>query len=114
MADPVGFPAAPRWLPNGEEHRRLLGEAVQRLAGGKTNNVTKLTLTANAASTTVTDARIGAASYIGFMPETANAAAELAAGTLYVPDSGRVNGSVSITHANNAQTDRTFRIVIIG
>lgn len=71
-----------------------------------------VTLTANAASTTITDARIRFDSFIGFQPTTANAAAELGAGTLYVDDSGRVNGSVTITHANNAQTDRTFKVLI--
>lgn len=114
MADPFGFPVPPRFIPDGERHRQLLGEAVQGAFLGKTNNVIVATLTANAVSTTITDARITAGSWLGFMPETANAAAELGNGTLYVADSGRVNGSATITHANNAQTDRTFRIAIIG
>jgi len=112
MADPIGYPTAPRYIPNSEQHRRLLGEQGQRHNQGKTNNIIVRTLTANAASTTITDARISPASYLGFMPETANAAAEIA--TLYVSDSGRVGNSVAVSHANNAQTDRTFRIVIVG
>ncbi len=81
---------------------------------GRTNNVLDVTLTASAASTTVTDARIGVNTVLLFMPTTANASAEIGAGTIYVGQSGRVNGSVAITHANNSQTDRTFKVVLVG
>jgi hypothetical protein len=40
------------------------------------------------------------------MPTTANTAAQLGNGTIYV--NGRANGSFTLTHANNAQTDRIF------
>lgn len=43
-----------------------------------------------------------------FDPLTANAAAELAAGTMYVLEANRALRQFTITHANNAQTDRTF------
>ncbi len=89
---------------------REIAERVNRLNQGKMNAVTTLTLTANAATTTFTDVRIGGMSYIGFSPTTANAAAELA--TLYV--SAKANGSATLTHANNAQTDRTYDVLIIG
>lgn len=85
--------------------------AMQR---GRSNASGTLTLTANAASTTLTDARIAADSAVILIPATANAAAEIGAGTLYVSETGRVNGSVVISHANNAQTDRTYRYAIIG
>ena len=113
MSDPIGYPVAPRYSPDADHHRRLLGESVIRIFQGKTNNILKVTLAANAASTTITDVRISSSSYLGLMPETANAAAEIGNGTLYISDSGRVNGSAVITHANNAQTDRTFRVVVI-
>lgn len=89
--------------------RRIVG-VVRRLLTGKMNAVTSVTLTANAATTTLTDRRLGGASYIGFSPTTAHGAAEIP--TLYV--SAKATGSATLTHANNAQTDRTFDVLIIG
>jgi hypothetical protein len=71
---------------------------------------TTVTLTANASSTTLTDARIRYDSPIILVPTTANAAGALA--TTYISESSRVNGSAVITHANNAQSDKTFRVLI--
>jgi hypothetical protein len=90
--------------------QREIAERVNRLLQGKLNAVTTLTLTANAASTTLTDKRIGGATWIGLMPLTANAAAALA--TTWV--SARANGSATITHANNAQVDKTYDVLLIG
>jgi hypothetical protein len=71
-------------------------------------------LTANVATSTLTDDRVGFDSCIALVPTTANAAAEIGNGTLYIAETGRINGSVVINHANNAQTDRTFRFIISG
>lgn len=73
-----------------------------------------VTLTANAASTTVTDERLSYYSGFSFDPMTANAATEKANGTIYVTQANRLTGSCVITHANNAQTDRTFRMMVFG
>jgi hypothetical protein len=93
-----------------------LHTAVNSLLQGKINAVSTVTLTANVATTTMTDARISSRSFISFQPTTANAAAALA--TLYTSGqtggTGTVTGSVVINHANNAQTDRTFNVLIIG
>ena len=72
------------------------------------------TLTANAATSTLTDERLTSDGVVIYDPLTANAAAELAAGTLYVLSANRNNGAWTVTHANNAQTDRDFRILMIG
>lgn len=85
---------------------------INQLILGNLNNTGTVTLTASAASTTVTNSRVGANSYIEFMPTTANAATEKAAGTMYV--SARTKGEFTITHANNAQTDRTFQYIHVG
>ena len=85
--------------------------AMQR---GRSNNTGTFTLTANVASSTLTDSRIAVDSTIVLVPTTANASAEIGNGTMFISETGRVNGSVQITHANNAQTDRTFRYAIIG
>jgi hypothetical protein len=87
---------------------RVVNSAMQ----GKINAVGDVTLTANAASTTLTDARIGPNSFIYFMPKTANAAAEIGAGGFYV--SARTDGSATLTHANGASVDRSFAYLVIG
>lgn len=91
-----------------EAERDLRRLTLQVLA----TRTTLVTLTANAASTTLSDARLRADSPVLLQPTTANAAAELGNGTLYVSETGRVNGAVVITHANNALADRTFRVLI--
>lgn len=84
------------------------------MRSGKLECVGELTLTANVASTAVTDIRVSPQSVIVWHPRTANAAAEMAAGTMYVTDANMGNGSFTVTHANNAQTDRDFRYAVIG
>ena len=85
---------------------------VNNIMRGKTNNVAEVTLTASAASTVVTNLVAGPDSCILFMPLTANAAAAMAAGTMYV--SAQDKQEFTITHANNAQTDRSFRYIVVG
>ena len=108
----LGFQPVPEYLTDEKEHRRQIASLANRLLAGKMNTTLTVTLTPSAASTTVTDARVGYASFLGFMPQTAHAAAELA--TLCIPTSTQLNGSVVIQHANIAQADRTFTMVIIG
>jgi hypothetical protein len=104
--------AAPEAL---RRHTQQIAESLLNAMAGKINAVfASFTLTANVASTTLSDARLTTASWIDFDPLTANAAAEKAAGTLYVTSANRSKGSFVVTHANNAQTDRTFRVLIIG
>lgn len=78
---------------------------------GKMDVTKSVTLTANAASTTVSDYRFSPQSFVWGMPTTANASAEIGAGTIYYAPT---DGSCVITHANNANADRTFTLVILG
>lgn len=102
--------------PNGQSSPRDTANVINGALEGKLNCLFDGTLTANAGSTTFTEAtapgasRIAPDSFVGWMPRTANAAAALSG--MYV--SAQANGSVTITHANNAQADRTFRFAIIG
>jgi hypothetical protein len=82
------------------------------LVDGKNNAKGQITLTASAASTDVTDFRVGEDSVINLTPITANAATEIGGGTMYV--SSRGSQTFTITHANNAQTDRTFIYTVTG
>lgn len=108
------FPGVPSFTGNLPTWIQKVSTVINNLLRGKLNAITTLTLDANVASTTLTDARISVQSVIVPVPTTANAATELANGTLYQPTAGRVNGSRSFTHANNAQTDRAFDLLIIG
>lgn len=87
-------------------------QTINQMILGNLNNTSAITLTANSATTTVTNSRVAANSFLSFMPTTANAATELAAGTMYV--SSQNKGEFTITHANNVQTDRTFSYMHVG
>lgn len=104
--------APPAFLLNEEVHRRHMAMWMREAHQGHLGNVGTLTLSAGVASTAFTDFRVGPNSFIGLVPLTANAAAEIGAGTLYI--SARSNESFTITHANNAQVDRTFSYCILG
>lgn len=89
---------------------RLAKKAINSAIRGKLNCTGEVTLTPNAASTQVTDNRCLTGSVALLIPKTANAAAALA--STYIAT--YAEGSFTITHANNAQTDRNFKYVIIG
>lgn len=86
--------------------------SLQQLAAGRSNAVGSVTLTASAATTTVTDNNCASGSAPILIPTTAHASAEIGAGTIYI--SAVANRSFTITHANNSQTDRTYLYAILG
>jgi len=95
-----------------EKNTHVQNQTISQLIQGRSNALVEASLTANAASTTVTAPNCGTGSAPIAVPVTAHAAAEIGAGTMYI--STISNGSFVVTHANNAQTDRTFRFVTIG
>lgn len=96
-------------------HNRQIAQVVNRINRGKIGAVYyNFTLTASATSTVLSDSRLGMASVLYFDPETTNAAEELATGTMYVATSGRTKGAFTVSHSNSTETDRTFRVLIIG
>lgn len=94
-----------------DEFRRRVSQQLNKAFDGYSDAHGSVTLTASAASTVVTDPRAGFECVVLFMPLTANASAEIGAGTMYV--SAQTNGAFTVTHANNAQTDRNFRYSIV-
>lgn len=108
----INAPGTPLLPRHGYEVRDIANAANAAL-NGKINSFGTVTLTANAASTTVTDPRVGVNSAVFLMPQTANAAAALA--STYIAPANHVNKTrFAITHANNAQTDKTFFWLLIG
>lgn len=108
------FESVPEYLPDEKEHRRKLARAANRHNEGKFNAFIDFTLAANVTSSTLRDARLGYYTTILFMPMTPHAAAEIAAGTMYIPQATMLSSQAVIQHANNSQTDRTFRFLLIG
>ena len=101
-----------RRLPQNAATPRPVAAVVNRVLDGGINATGSVTLAVSAASTVVTDKRLSATSYFGLMPTTANASAEVGNGTIYVSSQGKQ--TLTLTHANNSQSDRTYRYVILG
>ena len=93
---------------------RKLAEAIRAALDGKLETVSTVSLTANAATTTITDERIGPDTVIVLTPTTANAAAEIGNGTIYQTLPNATAGSLVLNHANNSQADRTFGRLLVG
>lgn len=89
-------------------------KSIQQLSAGRSNAVGSVTLAVSASSTTITDQNCAAGSVPILVPTTADAAAELKNGTLYIPKATIQNGSFVVQHANNTQTDRTFLYALQG
>ena len=86
--------------------------AVRQLMQGRSNAAGTVTLAASAAATAVSAPNCAPGAQVFLFPRTAHAAAELAAGGCFVSAVG--SGSFTLTHANNAQADRTFAYVCLG
>ena len=96
------------------ERSRIIVEAIQRLLDGKIKAIGTITLTINVASTTLSDIRIGRDTIVALFATTANAAAEIGAGTLYQTYPNANVEAAVLNHANNAQADRTFAYALLG
>lgn len=94
----------------GETAPARMVQAIRELFEGRSNAVGELTLTANATTTTVASETCGDESLVFLCPRTSNAAAAM--GTTYVSSIG--NGTFTLTHASNSQTDRRFGYVALG
>ena len=106
-----GRPFAQEDMPDEKQHRRQIARVLNQVMKGHLNNTLSVTLTVSSATTVVNDPRISISTAAHFMPTTAHAAAEIAAGGFYaVP----AQGVLTITHANNANADRTFNVSLNG
>lgn len=98
-------------LPETKDIWRIV-QAVRQLVEGRQNSVDDVTLAAGAATTTVSFVNCSKDCRVFLFPQTANAAAALA--TTYILRANIKQGGYTISHANNAQVDRTFSFVCIG
>ena len=99
-------------MPDERMHRMMIARSMNSVLRGKFNATIDVTLTANAATTTISDARIGYyTAVIPAMGMTASAATSLGAG-IYVDT--LKTGSCVVHHDNTADTDKTIRFVLIG
>lgn len=109
----LGLPANLEKLPDA---LRRVGQVVNSIMLGKTNNIsfTPVTLTANDTTTTVTESagRLGENTLIIFSPTTANAATAMT--KIYVSSRDVENKQFTITHDNTADVDRTFNYILVG
>lgn len=100
---------ATRAVESAQQLQRL-AESINGLIDGKLDVVGSVTLTENVTTTDVVDTKFESVMVPVMIPTTANAAAALA--TTYL--SARARGGFTLTHANNAQTDRDFLYVRLG
>lgn len=103
MTGTVHIPGLPPgWKPED------LTRVIRQLMAGKFNAVTTVTLTADATTTTLSDPRITAESFLGFTPLTADARAE------GIPSYVATDGEAELTHDNDESGDRDFAVLIVG
>lgn len=116
MAFPSEFPDLPNYYSDHPTLLRKMILVIKNLMQGRSNNLHTVTLTANAATTTVTLAKddFGEYSIFVFTPTTANAATEFGAGSMYVSSRDVLNHQFVITHTNTPSIDRIFNFAIIG
>jgi hypothetical protein len=113
MPTSAGSRLAPSsFLPDEQQHRRLIALWMREAHQGHLGNVGNVTLETGTAATVVTDFRVGPNSFVGLTPLTANAAQEQGGGTLYI--SGRSAEAFTIAHANTTTADRAFVYCILG
>ncbi len=100
---------ATRGVPDAQQLQRV-AESINGLIAGKLDAVGEVTLTASATTTAVNDNRFESNMVPVFVPTTANAVAAMAG--MYL--SARTQGGFTLTHANDANTDKTFLYVRVG
>jgi hypothetical protein len=97
-------------LQPGEKDIVRIVQSIIQLVNGRQNSVGDVTLRDGQTTTVVNFPNCSKECRVFLSPMTANAAAALP--TTYI--SSILQGSFVITHANNAQTDKTFGFVCIG
>lgn len=103
------FPAAPQRGLESTEHRRRIAQVVNAVLDGDTNNVLHVTLEAGVTQTQVIEPRVKTGTVVHLTPESASAAAAVASTYALA-----TTGVITIFHAADASTDRTFGVSFHG
>jgi hypothetical protein len=113
----MSVPGIGKYFANPLDWCRKLTDVVNGILQGRTNNYGTVTLTANAATTTITFAqgRLSQNTTFLIFAKTANAAADMGSATsVYESSRSVVNNTLTLTHPNNANADKTFGYALIG
>lgn len=95
-----------------EDDLTKINGAIEQIAQGRLNCTGTVTLRANNVTTTVAAPTVAPGTIVTLSPQTAHAAAAQA--TTYIKASDVTQGQFIITHANDAQVDKTFGWTAIG
>lgn len=106
-----GFPGVPEYMAREDEHRRQIARVLNSTRQGKVNATLDITLRVNQITTTVTDARVGYTSWLGFMGLTEAGAGAIGRG-IWV--TALKSGSCVLNHQASAETDQDIRLLIMG
>jgi len=106
-------PATFSSLADVSAYLRRLWDALFRLRQGKIESVIEFQLAPSTATTALNYLGLSPQSVVIFDPKTADAAAELAAGTMYILTADRGNDMWTVTHSNSASS-RIFQVAILG
>lgn len=101
-----------RQLQPREKDIQKIVDTVREGVNGRHNAVGSVTLRANQTTTVVTHENCSKDCAPRLQPQTANAAAAFA--TTYIRPVDVLQGSFTITHASNAQTDKDFYYSVSG
>lgn len=97
-----------------EKNQDTINHAIGELQQGRNNATGTVTLTINVATTVVQAPTCSPTSNVFLFQTTANAAAEVGNGTIWVAQSNVAKGQFTITHANSATAGRTFFWLVTG
>ena len=97
--------------PEEKDIRRVV-QSVRELVEGRHNAASRFTLTPGTTTTVVEHPNCSLDCEPQFSPRTANAAAEVGNGTIWISDVGQ--GSFTVRHANNGQADRIYGFTVSG
>ena len=89
-----------------------LFDMLEQLRQGRSVNQGTVTLVENTTTTVVNEPLFESHQIVQLYPFTADAAAEVAGGQLFI--SARANGNFTITHSNSASTTRIFGYTFVG
>ncbi len=98
----------------GETDPRRITQAIRELFQGRSNAVGMVTLVEEETETVVTAINCSPSCKVFLFPASADAATEMAGGSLYIDPADVVKGAFTIKHANDLSEDRTFFWVCLG